>query len=76
MEAKRKDGCDDFKMTCLAYGVLYSTEGGACCPSGCAWEWDNLTCWQAASMGEIVVVNCPELFEFMSPEEGESFFFW
>ncbi|XP_060747311.1 adenylate cyclase activating polypeptide 1a (pituitary) receptor type I isoform X1 [Tachysurus vachellii] len=37
---------------------------------GCAWEWDNLTCWQAASMGEIVVVNCPELFEFMSPEEG------
>ncbi|XP_072525438.1 pituitary adenylate cyclase-activating polypeptide type I receptor isoform X2 [Salminus brasiliensis] len=37
---------------------------------GCAWEWDNLTCWQAASIGEIVVVNCPELFEFMSPEEG------
>ncbi|XP_017562868.1 adenylate cyclase activating polypeptide 1a (pituitary) receptor type I isoform X2 [Pygocentrus nattereri] len=37
---------------------------------GCAWEWDNLTCWQAASIGEIVVVNCPELFGFMSPEEG------
>ncbi|XP_026801912.1 adenylate cyclase activating polypeptide 1a (pituitary) receptor type I isoform X1 [Pangasianodon hypophthalmus] len=37
---------------------------------GCAWEWDNLTCWQAASVGEIVVVSCPELFEFMSPEEG------
>uniref|UniRef100_A0AAR2L0Q4 G-protein coupled receptors family 2 profile 1 domain-containing protein n=1 Tax=Pygocentrus nattereri TaxID=42514 RepID=A0AAR2L0Q4_PYGNA len=40
------------------------------CPTGCAWEWDNLTCWQAASIGEIVVVNCPELFGFMSPEEG------
>lgn len=24
-------------------------------------------------MGEIVVVSCPELFEFMSPEEGEPF---
>lgn len=44
-----------------------------CPPPGCAWEWDNLTCWQAASVGEVVVVSCPELFEFMSPEEGERF---
>uniref|UniRef100_A0A673L040 Pituitary adenylate cyclase-activating polypeptide type I receptor-like n=1 Tax=Sinocyclocheilus rhinocerous TaxID=307959 RepID=A0A673L040_9TELE len=36
----------------------------------CPWEWDDLTCWQAASVGEVVKVNCPELFEFMSPEEG------
>ncbi|XP_048019860.1 adenylate cyclase activating polypeptide 1a (pituitary) receptor type I isoform X2 [Megalobrama amblycephala] len=36
----------------------------------CPWEWDNLTCWQAAAVGEVVEVNCPELFEFMSPEEG------
>lgn len=41
------------------------------CPSGCAWEWDNLTCWEATSVGDIVVVSCPELFEFMSPEERE-----
>ncbi|XP_028831856.1 pituitary adenylate cyclase-activating polypeptide type I receptor isoform X4 [Denticeps clupeoides] len=34
---------------------------------GCPWMWDNLTCWQAASVGEVVVVKCPELFEFMSP---------
>lgn len=47
-----------------------------CCPSGCAWEWDNLTCWQAASVGEIVVVSCPELFEFMSPGESEWFFLY
>ncbi|XP_066512047.1 pituitary adenylate cyclase-activating polypeptide type I receptor-like isoform X4 [Hoplias malabaricus] len=37
---------------------------------GCAWQWDNLTCWQAASVGETVVVNCPELFVFMSPAES------
>lgn len=34
--------------------------------------WDNLTCWQAASVGEVVVVSCPELFhDFVTPEEGE-----
>ncbi|KAG7266354.1 hypothetical protein CRUP_017713 [Coryphaenoides rupestris] len=30
--------------------------------SGCPWQWDNLTCWQAASVGQVVEVNCPELF--------------
>lgn len=34
--------------------------------------WDNLTCWQAANVGEVVMVNCPELFhDFMDPEDGE-----
>lgn len=34
--------------------------------------WDNLTCWQAASVGKVVEVNCPELFHVvMSPEDGE-----
>ncbi|XP_056127569.1 adenylate cyclase activating polypeptide 1a (pituitary) receptor type I isoform X1 [Rhinichthys klamathensis goyatoka] len=36
----------------------------------CPWEWDNLTCWQPADVGEVVEVNCPELFDFMSPDEG------
>ncbi|XP_023254218.1 pituitary adenylate cyclase-activating polypeptide type I receptor-like, partial [Seriola lalandi dorsalis] len=32
--------------------------------------WDNLTCWQAASVGEVVVVNCQDLFhDFMSAED-------
>ncbi|XP_062261067.1 pituitary adenylate cyclase-activating polypeptide type I receptor-like isoform X1 [Platichthys flesus] len=36
----------------------------------CPWLWDNLTCWQGANVGEVVVVNCPELFhEFMGPED-------
>uniref|UniRef100_A0A8C9TX14 Adenylate cyclase activating polypeptide 1a (pituitary) receptor type I n=1 Tax=Scleropages formosus TaxID=113540 RepID=A0A8C9TX14_SCLFO len=38
---------------------------------GCPWMWDNLTCWQSAKVGEVVVVNCPELFEFMSPDYGD-----
>uniref|UniRef100_A0A674N0T2 Adenylate cyclase activating polypeptide 1a (pituitary) receptor type I n=1 Tax=Takifugu rubripes TaxID=31033 RepID=A0A674N0T2_TAKRU len=39
--------------------------------SVCPWMWDNLTCWQAASVGEVVVVNCPEFFhDVMSPEDG------
>ncbi|XP_061109780.1 pituitary adenylate cyclase-activating polypeptide type I receptor-like isoform X1 [Conger conger] len=35
----------------------------------CPWMWDNLTCWQSAAVGEVVVVSCPELFEFMSPDD-------
>ncbi|CAM9338208.1 unnamed protein product [Lampetra planeri] len=36
----------------------------------CPWMWDNLTCWQAARVGEVVVVNCPELFhDLMVPED-------
>ncbi|XP_043989980.1 adenylate cyclase activating polypeptide 1a (pituitary) receptor type I isoform X6 [Gambusia affinis] len=36
----------------------------------CPWMWDNLTCWQAADVGEVVTVKCPEFFhDFMTPEE-------
>uniref|UniRef100_A0A3Q2YDA7 Adenylate cyclase activating polypeptide 1a (pituitary) receptor type I n=1 Tax=Hippocampus comes TaxID=109280 RepID=A0A3Q2YDA7_HIPCM len=41
-------------------------------PTACPWMWDNLTCWQAADVGEVVVVNCPEFFhDLMGPEDGE-----
>ncbi|KAL1022734.1 hypothetical protein UPYG_G00031630 [Umbra pygmaea] len=37
---------------------------------GCPWMWDNLTCWQPARVGAVVVVSCPELFiQFMSQED-------
>uniref|UniRef100_A0A8C7TF10 Adenylate cyclase activating polypeptide 1b (pituitary) receptor type I n=1 Tax=Oncorhynchus mykiss TaxID=8022 RepID=A0A8C7TF10_ONCMY len=45
-----------------------------CCvvPPVCPWLWDNLTCWQPARVGEVVVVSCPELFiQFMSEEDDE-----
>eukprot|EP00064_Thunnus_orientalis_P020393 superscaffoldBa00005583_g20528 len=36
----------------------------------CPWMWDNLTCWQEAKIGEVVVVNCGEFFhDFISPED-------
>ncbi|KAM7379519.1 hypothetical protein PAMP_005065 [Pampus punctatissimus] len=36
----------------------------------CPWMWDNLTCWQAASINEVVVVSCPELIhDGMAPED-------
>jgi len=42
--------------------------------SGCPWMWDNLTCWQPAKIGEVVMVNCPELFsQFMSEEDYGQF---
>ncbi|XP_042076173.1 pituitary adenylate cyclase-activating polypeptide type I receptor isoform X2 [Haplochromis burtoni] len=38
----------------------------------CDWMWDNLTCWQAANVGEVVEVNCPELLhDYTVPEDGE-----
>lgn len=38
----------------------------------CSWMWDNLTCWQAANVGEVVVVNCPEfIHDYIGPDEGE-----
>ncbi|XP_034003158.1 pituitary adenylate cyclase-activating polypeptide type I receptor isoform X1 [Trematomus bernacchii] len=39
---------------------------------GCPWMWDNLTCWHPAKIGEVVEVDCPELFsQFISEEDYE-----
>uniref|UniRef100_A0A8C6NP27 ADCYAP receptor type I n=1 Tax=Nothobranchius furzeri TaxID=105023 RepID=A0A8C6NP27_NOTFU len=38
----------------------------------CPWFWDNLTCWQPAKVGDVIEVNCPELFsQFISEEDYE-----
>uniref|UniRef100_A0A3B3V3D6 ADCYAP receptor type I n=1 Tax=Poecilia latipinna TaxID=48699 RepID=A0A3B3V3D6_9TELE len=40
--------------------------------SDCPWFWDNLTCWQPAKVGDVIQMNCPELFsQFMSEEDYE-----
>ena len=31
--------------------------------------WDHLTCWHPAQIGEVVEVNCPELFSQFRSEE-------
>ncbi|TKS74937.1 Pituitary adenylate cyclase-activating polypeptide type I receptor [Collichthys lucidus] len=47
---------------------IWTVSGLDCCP----WMWDNLTCWQPARIGEVVEVNCPELFsQYISEEDFE-----
>ncbi|XP_045570323.1 pituitary adenylate cyclase-activating polypeptide type I receptor isoform X2 [Salmo salar] len=37
---------------------------------GCPWMWDYLACWQAAAVGEVVSVRCPDVFhDFLSPDD-------
>lgn len=65
----------DFEMMLneLQVGLFKRNSHCVCLPavsSGCPWMWDNLTCWQPARMGEVVEVNCPELFsQFISEED-------
>uniref|UniRef100_A0A3B4UQW7 Adenylate cyclase activating polypeptide 1a (pituitary) receptor type I n=1 Tax=Seriola dumerili TaxID=41447 RepID=A0A3B4UQW7_SERDU len=59
-------------LCCTDNNPLMSSSQTKCLPvmSLCPWMWDNLTCWQAASVGEVVVVNCQDLFhDFMSAED-------
>uniref|UniRef100_A0A1A8C6D2 Adenylate cyclase activating polypeptide 1 receptor 1a n=1 Tax=Nothobranchius kadleci TaxID=1051664 RepID=A0A1A8C6D2_NOTKA len=52
---------------CMDMMAMHSPDGA---DYACPWMWDNLTCWQAANVGEVVMVSCPELFhDFMIPEE-------
>ncbi|XP_047445225.1 pituitary adenylate cyclase-activating polypeptide type I receptor-like isoform X5 [Mugil cephalus] len=52
---------------CMERIAMHNPDGAEI---ACDWMWDNLTCWQAASVGEVVMVNCPELFsDVMDPEE-------
>lgn len=39
-------------------------------PTGCPGMWDNITCWKPAHVGEVVLVNCPELFRIFNPDQG------
>ncbi|XP_066573245.1 pituitary adenylate cyclase-activating polypeptide type I receptor-like isoform X2 [Amia ocellicauda] len=36
---------------------------------GCPRSWDNITCWQPAMIGEVVVVHCPPLFQIINSED-------
>uniref|UniRef100_A0A8C1NHC4 Adenylate cyclase activating polypeptide 1a (pituitary) receptor type I n=1 Tax=Cyprinus carpio TaxID=7962 RepID=A0A8C1NHC4_CYPCA len=61
---------ETFLVLFLIISLVRAERGLYLCALECPWEWDNLTCWEAASVGKVVEVSCPELFEFMSPEEG------
>ncbi|XP_024129814.1 adenylate cyclase activating polypeptide 1a (pituitary) receptor type I isoform X3 [Oryzias melastigma] len=54
---------------CMEMMTLHNPDGTE---YACSWMWDNLTCWQAANVGEVVVVNCPEfIHDYIGPDEGE-----
>lgn len=42
--------------------------------SGCARDWDGLTCWPRATFGEVVKVPCPRFFEEITNIHGKTFF--
>uniref|UniRef100_A0A3P9DBP8 Adenylate cyclase activating polypeptide 1a (pituitary) receptor type I n=1 Tax=Maylandia zebra TaxID=106582 RepID=A0A3P9DBP8_9CICH len=64
-----------FILKCVFFLILVALFPFRCL-SACDWMWDNLTCWQAANVGEVVEVNCPELLhDYTVPEDGDFFSF-
>lgn len=43
--------------------------------SGCRGEWDNVTCWQSAAVGEVTTLPCPSPLLHLFGKHGEFFFF-
>lgn len=41
---------------------------------GCARDWDGLSCWPRAAVGEIVKIPCPRFFEEITNIHGKTFF--
>lgn len=42
--------------------------------TGCARDWDGLTCWPRATFGEVVKIPCPRFFEEFTSTHGKIFF--
>lgn len=38
---------------------------------GCRRQWDNITCWPEAEVGEVVVRPCPKYFRFLTTFLGK-----
>lgn len=38
---------------------------------GCRRQWDNITCWPEAEVGEVVVRPCPKYFRFLTSYLGK-----
>uniref|UniRef100_A0A674BLD5 Adenylate cyclase activating polypeptide 1a (pituitary) receptor type I n=1 Tax=Salmo trutta TaxID=8032 RepID=A0A674BLD5_SALTR len=50
------DSVGRFNWLALGLSVCLSVCLARCCP----WMWDYLACWQAAAVGEVVSVRCPD----------------
>lgn len=44
--------------------------------SGCRGEWDNVSCWQSAAVGEVTTLPCPSPLLHLFGKNGEFFFFF
>ncbi|XP_029796280.1 vasoactive intestinal polypeptide receptor 1 isoform X5 [Suricata suricatta] len=40
--------------------------------AGCSKMWDNLTCWPATPLGQVVILDCPHIYKFFSPVQGRN----
>ncbi|XP_052580723.1 vasoactive intestinal polypeptide receptor 1 isoform X3 [Peromyscus californicus insignis] len=40
--------------------------------TGCSKMWDNLTCWPPTPLGQVVVLDCPLIFQLFSPIHGHN----
>ncbi|XP_043917958.1 vasoactive intestinal polypeptide receptor 2 [Protopterus annectens] len=56
------------KKKCLA--VINKHEAESTKGPGCGGEWDNLTCWRPAEIGETVLNPCPKLFKDLYNSKG------
>lgn len=38
--------------------------------SGCKGEWDNITCWERADVGDVVTIQCPKVLRTLFGSNG------
>ncbi|XP_008303975.1 vasoactive intestinal polypeptide receptor 2-like, partial [Stegastes partitus] len=39
-------------------------------PAGCDGEWDNVSCWRSAAVGEVLTLPCPSPFLLLFGKNG------
>lgn len=69
---------EDFLQCSLLLILLFPLETLICSTSwmfstyfsGCAGNWDNITCWRSAEIGETVTVPCPKIFSKFFSKQG------
>lgn len=55
----------------LIYVCVY-----VCLFSGCRGEWDNVSCWQSAAVGEVTTLPCPSPLLHLFGKHGKCLFFF
>lgn len=53
--------------------LIYASKRVCVC-SGCRGEWDNVSCWQSAAVGEVMTLPCPSPLLHLFGKNGECLF--